>query len=425
MTATAARPDASVPDSWYQAMVEAAPDAMLLADASGQIVVINGQLEKLFGYARSELLGELIEKLMPENSMLKHVSLRDGYLMEPRTRQMSARPDVRGKRKDGTEFPIDISLSPLRTPQGIFVIAAMRNATATSRSREQLKSFIESVADAVVVVDETGKMVLANQRTENIFGYIRQAIHGKPFDFLLPERSRTTGKDAPSFLDNLQAQGPGSPHQLWARRRDGCEFPAEMCLSHLEIESGAHYVVSIRDLTQRRLTFSEVAALLAGSDRPGEANVARVLTSRTSPKASVLVVDDDPMDLTLICQALDQLADAVDVERASGGQQALKSLSPEREPGKPLPRMVLLDWNLPDLHGRDVMAQLRTDPRLANIPVVLVSGSETHKDKDEALKLGIRHFVYKGGEFDELRTALTDVVGSALAPLPSPIRSDE
>ncbi|CDZ77795.1 Autoinducer 2 sensor kinase/phosphatase LuxQ [Legionella massiliensis] len=108
-------------------IIEAMPDALVIIDKSGHIILINSQTEHLFGYTRAELLGEYVESLMPERYRSKHVHHRDNYFLRPTVRSMGAALELFGMKKDGTEFPVDISISPLKTDEGIFTLAALRD----------------------------------------------------------------------------------------------------------------------------------------------------------------------------------------------------------------------------------------------------------------------------------------------------------
>ena len=123
----------------FLALLEAAPDATVCVDSGGQIVLVNAQAERLFGYAREELAGQPVEILVPDAIKAAHPALRAGYATDPRPRQVGAGLDLSGRRRDGTTFPAEISLSAIDTDQGILVSAAVRDVTEQRQARDDLR----------------------------------------------------------------------------------------------------------------------------------------------------------------------------------------------------------------------------------------------------------------------------------------------
>ncbi len=134
------RTEAQAADAMFRGLLEAAPDAMMIARSDSTIALVNGQLHRMFGYEREELLGKPVEILVPDRFRGIHLQHRERYFGEPRTRPMGAGLDLQGRRKDGSEFPVEISLSPMRTDDGTLVTAAIRDISERKLVETRLRT---------------------------------------------------------------------------------------------------------------------------------------------------------------------------------------------------------------------------------------------------------------------------------------------
>jgi PAS domain S-box-containing protein len=236
-----------------QAVLEAAPDALVLVDASGRIVLANPQAERLFGYTRAELVGSSVDRLVPDAVRGGHPAHRARFMADAKTRPMGAALDLRARRKDGSELPVEISLSPLRTASGMLVAAAIRDVTERRKMEQRFRGLLEAAPDGMIIVDAKGTVVLANAQAERLFGYTRAELVGSSVDRLVPDAVRG-GHPAhrARFMADAKARPMGAGVDLRARRKDGSELPVEISLSPLDLEGERLVMAAVRDITDRR-----------------------------------------------------------------------------------------------------------------------------------------------------------------------------
>jgi PAS domain S-box-containing protein len=240
-------------DPIFAGLLEAAPDATLCVDSDGLIVLVNAQAERLFGYPREELAGQPVEILVPDAIKAGHPDLRAGYAADPRPRQMGAGLDLSGRRRDGTTFPAEISLSAIDTDQGILVSAAIRDVTQQRQADARFRGLLEAAPDATLCVDSDGLIVLVNAQAERLFGYPREELAGQPVEILVPDAIKAGHPDLRAgYAADPRPRQMGAGLDLSGRRRDGTTFPAEISLSAIDTDQGILVSAAIRDVTQQR-----------------------------------------------------------------------------------------------------------------------------------------------------------------------------
>jgi len=244
----------------FRLVVEAAPNAMVMIDPAGKIVMANTQAERAFGYSRAELVGLSVELLVPEQLRGHHPALRATFFDQPRPRPMGAGRDLYGLKKDGTEFPVEIGLNPIETDEGTMVLSAIVDITerkaaerAMRESERRFRQVVESAPSAMVVFDCTGKITLVNTQAERVFGYSRAELVGQPVEIIVPDRFRGRYPDLRrAFLDELPATPMSAGRDLYLLKKDGTEFPVEISTSSIDADEGAMILSSIVDVTERK-----------------------------------------------------------------------------------------------------------------------------------------------------------------------------
>jgi len=253
-----------------EGLLEAVPDALLGVDHAGVIRFVNHQTELLFGYDRDDLVGAPIETLVPESVRSVHKVHREGYVAAPFTRIMGADLELRGRRRDGTQFPVDIALSHTDTDDGPLVIAAVRDLTDRKKAEEsrrhsdRLAAIVEHSHDAIVGKTLDGIVTSWNPAAERMFGYSAEEITGKSIDLLSPE-GRTGEMHA--RLAGIRAGQPGERLEATRVRKDGSTVTVSITVSPIHDQRGAIIGAStiVRDMTGARQAFEAARSMIESS----------------------------------------------------------------------------------------------------------------------------------------------------------------
>jgi len=268
----------------YHALFESAPDAIVVIDPAGTILAVNPQAERLFGYAASELEGEPIEKLMPERFRDPHTRYRDGYVSSPVPRPMGIGLDLWGLHKSGREFPVEISLSPLRRLGRTLVSAAVRDVTdrkavqdALRKSRDELEDrvrertaelaaqvaeresdaeqmrrqaeMLDLASEPMLAWDTERGIVFWNKAATEIYGYLRKEAIGRSCHDLLGSKHPLGMR----HIDETLIREGRWEGELLQATRDGRPVVMESRMVLISTRGGDRLVLeSNRDITQRR-----------------------------------------------------------------------------------------------------------------------------------------------------------------------------
>jgi PAS domain S-box-containing protein len=244
----------------YRGLLEAAPDAMVVVNQEGDIVLLNLQAERQFGYRRDELLGQKVKNIIPKGFAERLIADETRTASEALAQQIGTGIELIGRRKDGGEFPIELMLSPLESAEGILVTAAIRDISVRKEAEKTLaqmegryRGLLEAAPDAMVVVNQEGDIVLLNLQAERQFGYRRDELLGQKVKNIIPEgfAERLIADETRSASEAL-AQRIGTGIELIGRRKDGGEFPIELMLSPLESAEGILVTAAIRDISVRK-----------------------------------------------------------------------------------------------------------------------------------------------------------------------------
>lgn len=247
----------------FRGLLEAAPDAMVIVDDMGTMRLVNAQTEALFGYRREELLGQPVELLIPGRFRAHHVQHRDGYAANRQVRPMGAGLELHGLRRDGTEFPVEISLSPLETADGLLVSAAVRDVSDRRRAEErinELAALVESSQDAILAKTLDGHITYWNAAAQRLYGYTRDDVMGRHVSLLAPSERR---HEIDALMDQLRDGERIEHFETLRLTRSGCLLDVDITLWPTRSPDGTVIgaCAIVRDISDRKRAEAELTVL--------------------------------------------------------------------------------------------------------------------------------------------------------------------
>ena len=247
---------------------EAAPDAIVVADAEGRIALVNARAETLFGYAREEMVGQPVELLLPADLRARHTGYRAGYQADPHTRPMGSGLDVHARHKDGRAFPVEISLSPVDTEGERLVTAVIRDITARQarekrHAEDHFRALVQHASDIITIADAAGTISYVSPAVARVLGEAPEDLTGRSaFALLHPDDVAPLRAVLAAVLD---CPGATATTDLRARHRDGSWRQLEASATNLLHDPAVRgLVINARDVTERARA---AAALRASEER--------------------------------------------------------------------------------------------------------------------------------------------------------------
>lgn len=288
-------------------IIESSLSAIVIMDSYGIINDWNHQAEKIFGWTKEEAIGQRLETLIiPPRFRKAHrqgleIFLRTG--IGPFLNKLIEQTAIR---RDGTEFPVELSFSPLRLSNAYIFSGFIHDITARKRLEHRFRQAVEASPNAIIMVNESGTMVIVNAQTESSFGYSRDELIGQPIEILVPERFRSAHNNfMHAYLAAPESRPMGTGRELYGLRKNGTEFPVEIGLSLIDSHEETLILSTIVDITIRKETEEEIRrAQVNLAIAQSEIKIAQRIQSSLSPSAPI---KSSHFEVTGFCLPADQV----------------------------------------------------------------------------------------------------------------------
>jgi len=251
-----------ISEAHLTSIFEASPDALLISDPQGTVIMANRQVESLLGYRADELLGQAIEILVPQRFRSSHPDRRAMFCASPTSRRMGTARTIQALRKDGVELDVEISLSQIRTGQGSFIASSLRDVTERNKIQEELRIAATAfdVQEGIVITDANEVILRVNQAFIDSSGYSAEELVGQTPRFL-----KSGHHDAAFYEEMWKALREYGSWQgeILDRRKNGEVYPKWLSIKAVKALGGeiTHYVASHTDITERKAAEDEIRNL--------------------------------------------------------------------------------------------------------------------------------------------------------------------
>ncbi len=288
-------------------IIESALSAIVIMDSYGIITDWNHQAEKMFGWSRSEAIDQRLQDLIiPPRFRKAHQKGLQHFLhtgIGPLLNQVIEHVAIR---KNGSEFPVELSISPLKLGNAYIFSGFIHDITHRKRLEHRFRQAVESAPNAIVMVNQSGIIEMVNSQTETSFGYLRTELIGQPVEMLVPERFRTAHIGyRQAYLATPVSRPMGVGQDLYGLRKDGTEFPVEIGLSLIDNEEEVLVMSTIIEITARKAAEQQIRqAQVSLAIAQNEIRIAQQIQATLSPSAPI---KSDDFEVTGFCLPADKV----------------------------------------------------------------------------------------------------------------------
>ncbi len=288
-------------------IIESSLDAIVIMDSYGIINDWNHPAEKMFGWSKDQAIGQRLEQLIiPPSQRDVHRQALEQFLRTGYGPLLNRLIEQTAIRRDGTEFPVELSFSPLKVGNAYIFSGFIHDITERKRLEHRFRQAVESSPNAIIMVNESGTIVMVNAQTEASFGYLRTELIGQPIEILVPERFRSAHTGfRQAYLATPVSRPMGVGRELYGLRKDGAEFPVEIGLSLIDSHEETLILTTIVDITMRKATEAAIRqAQVNLAIAQSEIKIAQRIQASLSPSAPIKSAH---FEVTGFCLPADQV----------------------------------------------------------------------------------------------------------------------